>query len=176
MVPKDKKDLLKIAFISDLHMDWDYTEGMNSDCEMPVCCRSTSGLPSTSDKAAGKWGDIQCDIPPRTLQNLLDHLSNDVKPYAVLWGGDSISHNLESVSEESNIEVMKNTTQMVAEGLKGYNIFPTIGNHDTYPQDQITVGGHGFEPAIKEWSPSWTQFIDNEEDKNTWLLYGYFSK
>lgn len=52
-----------------------------------------------------------------------------------------------------------------------------MGNHDTYPQDQIRIGGDkGFEPSIKEWIPTWTQFIDDEEGKKTWLEYGYFSK
>jgi len=86
---------------------------------------------------------------------MLDHINNEVKPDAVFWGGDSVSHNIESLSVESNVEVMKNTTKMVVDGLKGYDIFPTMGNHDTYPQDQIHIGGKGFEPAIKEWTPEW---------------------
>lgn len=98
ITPKDKKDLIKIALVSDFHMDWDYTPGMNNDCHMPVCCRSDSGLPETPDKAAGKWGDYQCDIPSITLNNLFSHLSNDVKPDAVFWGGDSVPHNLQSLN------------------------------------------------------------------------------
>lgn len=176
MPKKDKGDLIKLALISDLHMDWDYTPGMNSVCQMPVCCRSSSGLPATPDNAAGKWGDYNCDIPPRTLQSLLDHISHEVKPDAVFWGGDSIPHNLESLHEDSSVAILKNTTQMVADGLKGYSIFAAMGNHDTYPQDQIRVGGEGFEQAIKEWAPSWAQFMDNAEATGTWLQYGYYSK
>ena len=135
MKTRDKSELIKLALISDFHMDWDYTPGMNSDCDMPICCRSTSGLPSTPEKAAGKWGDYNCDIPPRTLENLLDHIANEVKPDAIFWGGDSVPHNLNSQSVESNVEVMKNTTKLTVDHLKGYNIFPAMGNHDTYPQD-----------------------------------------
>lgn len=71
---------------------------------------------------------------------------------------------------------MKNTTNMVIEELKGLKVFPTMGNHDTYPQDQIRVGGPGFEEAIKEWVPSWVHFVDGEESKETWLKFGYFAK
>ena len=71
---------------------------------------------------------------------------------------------------------MQNTTKLISDGLEGYNVFPTMGNHDTYPQDQITVGGKGFEEAIKQWVPSWVQFVDDEENKKTWLNYGYFAK
>ena len=135
MTPKDKKDLFKIALITDLHMDWDYTEGMNSDCGKPLCCRHDSGLPKYVNFAAGKWGDFQCDPPPRTVENLLTHIKNEIKPDAVFWGGDSIAHNIETLTEQANVDVMINTTKLVADGLDGLPIFPTIGNHDTYPQD-----------------------------------------
>jgi len=39
-----------------------------------------------------------------------------------------------------------------------------MGNHDTYPQDQIRVGGTGFEQAIREWNPAWVQFVEGEAE------------
>jgi len=66
---------------------------------------------------------------------LLDHISNDVKPAAVFWGGDSVPHNLDSLNMITNVNIMRNTTKLVADGLEGYDVFPTMGNHDTYPQD-----------------------------------------
>ena len=66
---------------------------------------------------------------------MLSHIKNEIKPDAVLWGGDNIAHDLEKLSVESNVEVIINTTKLVADGLKGLNIIPTMGNHDTYPQD-----------------------------------------
>jgi sphingomyelin phosphodiesterase len=135
MTPKDKKDLFKVALISDLHMDWDYQEGMSNVCGRPVCCRSDSGHPKSPEMFAGKWGDYQCDPPKRTIQHMLDHISNEVKPDAVFWGGDSIPHNLDSLNLITNVNIMKNATKLVADGLKGYDVFPTMGNHDTYPQD-----------------------------------------
>lgn len=110
MAPKDKKDLIKIALITDLHMDWDYTPGMSNVCGLPTCCRSDSGLPKSPEQAAGKWGDYECDPPAITVQHLLDHISQDLKPAAVFWGGDSVPHNLDSLNMERNIEIMKNTT------------------------------------------------------------------
>ena len=56
------KDYIKIALISDLHMDFDYTPGMSNDCGKPLCCRSDSGLPQMNGQAAGKWGDFKCDL------------------------------------------------------------------------------------------------------------------
>lgn len=149
---------------------------MSKICGRPICCRSDSGLPATPDLAAGKWGDYLCDPPPITVKHMLDHIAKDVKPDAVFWGGDSIPHNLDSLNLPTNVEIMKNTTKLVADSLKDYPIFPTMGNHDTYPQDQIRVGGKGFQKAIREWVPSWIQFVDGEESQKTWLEYGYYAK
>ena len=46
---KDTEDRkpIKVALFSDLHIDYDYQEGMNNDCGKPICCRSDSGLPKT---------------------------------------------------------------------------------------------------------------------------------
>lgn len=66
---------------------------------------------------------------------MLDHIKDEVKPDAVFWGGDNVPHDLSKLDRKSNVETIKNTTKMVADGLKGINIIPTMGNHDTYPQD-----------------------------------------
>ena len=56
-----------------------------------------------------------------------------MKPDAVFWGGDSVPHNLDTLNEQTNVEIIKNVTQAVATGLEGYKVYPAIGNHDTYP-------------------------------------------
>ena len=57
----------------------------------------------------------------------------EVKPDVVFWGGDSVPHNVDSLDFDSNVAIMKNTTKIVSDGLRDLRIFPTIGNHDTYP-------------------------------------------
>lgn len=113
MKPKSKDELLKIALISDLHVDWDYTPGYSTECGKFTCCRHESGLAQSKDKAAGKWGDYQCDLPVSTLSNLLETVANEIKPDAVFWGGDSIPHNIESLTVEDNVNVMINTTKLI---------------------------------------------------------------
>ena len=106
---------------------------MSNDCGRPLCCRSDSGLPTGNAKAAQKWGDYNCDLNVGTLNNMLEYISKEVQPDAVLWGGDSVPHNVETLNLESNVAIMKNTTHIVADGLKDYRIYPAMGNHDTYP-------------------------------------------
>jgi len=58
----DKKDLVKVVMMSDLHMDWDYLPGADNSCGKPLCCRSDSGPAPTTERTAGKWGDFNCDL------------------------------------------------------------------------------------------------------------------
>ena len=89
--------------ISDLHIDYAYQEGADNKCGKPLCCRADSGKAPTKERRAGKWGDYKCDLNPKVLNSLLDHLKNDIKPDFLIWGGDTIPHNLDSLTFESNV-------------------------------------------------------------------------
>jgi sphingomyelin phosphodiesterase len=129
----NKEDLVKVVMMSDLHMDWDYLPGADNSCGKPLCCRSDSGLAPTAERAAGKWGDFKCDLNTLTLDSMLSHIKNEVKPDLVMWAGDSVPHNIDTLDFNANVNIMKNITKEVSEGLDGIKIFPCIGNHDTYP-------------------------------------------
>jgi len=161
--PRPKDELIKIALISDLHLSFDYTIGADTDCGKPLCCRSDSGINKNADKNAKKWGDYNCDLPVHTLENLFDFVNSDIKPDAVMWGGDSIPHNLDSLQIDNSVQIMKNVTKIVADKLSDYPIYPTIGNHDTYPQDIFKMLSPRSNPAVNQWSPEWLQFIPDEE-------------
>ncbi len=92
--------------MSDFHTDFDYKEGVSNNCGMPVCCRSDSGFPLNEAETSGKWGDYSCDIPVRTLKSMFKYIRDDIVPDFILWGGDSIPHNLETLTFESNVQVM----------------------------------------------------------------------
>ena len=71
---------------------------------------------------------------------------------------------------------MKNVTKTVVEGLPNHKgkIFPTIGNHDTYPQDVFSMSD--LDKAFMKWAPEWLQFIDDEESQQSFLKNQYFAK
>mmetsp|Transcript_9580 Transcript_9580/g.16092 ORF Transcript_9580/g.16092 Transcript_9580/m.16092 type:complete len:165 (-) Transcript_9580:931-1425(-) len=156
------KKPIKVALISDIHIDYDYTEGMDSDCGMPLCCRSDSGVPSDPQNAAGKWGDYSCDVPEKTVKNMLEEVRDTIQPDVVFWLGDSIPHNVESLNLDSNVHIMKNVTATVADLLQDYRVFPAIGNHDTYPQDILKFDEPRENEAINQWAPTWRPFLFEE--------------
>ena len=60
-------------------------------------------------------------------------------------------------------------------GLSGIRIFPTIGNHDTYPANIISRTSPHNNKIINEWIPSWDVFIDNEEQQKNFYDWGFYS-
>ena len=97
------REPLKVVLMSDLHLDYDYTPGMSNNCGKPLCCRSDSGFPSNIDETAGLWGDRHCDTSLKTLNSMFKYIKEDIKPDLIFWGGDSIPHNLDTLSLETNI-------------------------------------------------------------------------
>lgn len=106
---------------------------------------------------------------------MLEYIAEDLKPDVVFWGGDSVPHNVDSLNFDSNVAIMKNTTSLVSEGLKGYAVYPAIGNHDTYPQDIISMSAPRDNAAIQEWAPEWLKWIPDEEQQKNFLDWGYYS-
>jgi len=70
---------------------------------------------------------------------------------------------------------MKNVTKEIAEGLDDIAVYPTIGNHDTYPMDIIKAQEPRENDVINEWSPTWAQFIPDGKQLKSFLDYGYYS-
>ena len=89
---------MKFEFISDFHIDYDNVVGADNDCGKPLCCRSDSEIAPSEEWIAGNWGDYSSDLNVNTLNRFLSHIKDDIKPDFVLWAGDSISHNLDSLT------------------------------------------------------------------------------
>jgi hypothetical protein len=170
------RETIKIAMMSDLHIDYNYVEGNDNECGKILCCRVDSGVAPTKARAAGKWGDFNCDLNEKTMHNMFDFIESDIKPEAVLWGGDSIPHNVDTLNLKRNVEIVKNITHDVKTGLHDFQIFPTIGNHDTYPQDVIKMSIPRSNEAINQWMPTWKDFFT--PDMSQWDQFqdwGYYS-
>ena len=100
LMTERRQDLIAVAIISDLHVEFDYLPGSSNKCGDILCCRSRSGAPKSQEDVAGFWGDYRCDIPVYTLESMLGQIRDQIKPDAVFWLGDSISHNVGTLSAE----------------------------------------------------------------------------
>lgn len=65
----------RVLHLSDTHYDPEYVEGSLASCNEPLCCRTASGEVKNDTDRAGRWGDLRhCDLPFRTLDNMLEHI------------------------------------------------------------------------------------------------------
>lgn len=45
----------------------------------------------------------------------MEYVKDTVKPDAILWGGDTIPHDLDSLTTASSVNIMKNITKLVSD-------------------------------------------------------------
>ena len=93
------------------------------------------------------------------MKSLLSYINDEIQPDVALWGGDSIPHNIDTLVLENSVEIMKNVSAEVIGTIKNARIYPTIGNHDTYPQDIIKMSIPKENVAINQWIDSWDDLV-----------------
>ncbi len=109
-----------------------------------TCCRVNSGLGKDDSDRAGFWGSPgKCDVPARTVESALNFVGTNVNPDMVLWLGDNVYGSAYNVTQESETEVLIETTGMVKRALsfsgRKIPVFPVLGNHEGFPVDTFNV-------------------------------------
>ena len=125
---------IKFLQLTDIHYDPLYLPNSKKECDKPLCCEF--GIGNSFNDSAGKWGSYgRCDLPINTLENSLNHISNN-HPDLDYWlvTGDYVAHDIWRYTKDSNLRV----TQIVTQLIKKYNrnhilVVPVIGNHESVP-------------------------------------------
>lgn len=161
--------------ISDIHYDSLYSEGAPNNClfgDLSIgCCRNTS-VPIKPYDPAGKYGDHNCDSPLSLVEGILEYISTlDIK--FILWLGDNTNHGDFRQSLEKNINATKFLTSMFKKYFPNKRIYPSLGNHDTFPVDQINAKYYRLFESLYS---SWCDLISNDtRDCRHLLKGGYYS-
>ncbi|XP_015215223.2 cyclic GMP-AMP phosphodiesterase SMPDL3A [Lepisosteus oculatus] len=138
--------------VSDLHLDPTYHL---TDDHTKVCL-SSKGFPA---KNPGEFGDVMCDSPYQLIQSAFQFMKQvDQHPDFMIWTGDSPPHVLvKELSTETVIEVIRNMTHTIQEFFPSLPVYPALGNHDYWPQDQLPVSTNKIYQAVSDlWEP-WLQ-------------------
>lgn len=142
-----------ILHLSDIHFDQLYQINSSSTCLQGKfdlrCCRKDS-IPIYPFRNASKWGDFNCDTPILLIQNLLLWIKENYKGHKgnkkheenkeniIIYTGDTVAHNDISQSFMDNIQTLKDFSKLIQYYLPNITFIPTLGNHDTYPVDQMS--------------------------------------
>ncbi|KAI7799521.1 acid sphingomyelinase-like phosphodiesterase 3a precursor [Triplophysa rosa] len=139
----------KFWHISDLHLDPTYhvTE------DHTKVCFSSKGVPALDP---GEFGDFLCDSPYQLILSALDYMKHaDIQPEFIIWTGDSPPHvPKEKLSTDVVINVIANMTHTIRQYFPNLSVYPALGNHDYWPQDQLPTSENKIYDAVaKLWSP-----------------------
>lgn len=135
-IPKEGAPSFKVLHLSDTHYDPYYEPGANAECKEGIlCCRHSSGRPTSPNGAAGKWGDYRkCDMPKRSLDHMYQHIATTHPDIDyILWTGDLPPHDIWNQTKEENLKILKETVKQMSEIFPGVPIFPALGNHESAP-------------------------------------------
>lgn len=166
--PKPGSPKLRILHLSDIHLDPLYKEGTNTDCGEPLCCRADNGPPKKGIRGAGKWGDYRsCDVPPRTLDNLFQHLKSIQDKFdCIYWTGDLPPHNIWSQTRTDQTKAISVLTDYFLKYLPKKTLFPVVGNHESapvnsFPPSYIT-GNNSISWLYSALNKSWANWLPKE--------------
>ncbi|XP_070773329.1 sphingomyelin phosphodiesterase isoform X2 [Enoplosus armatus] len=112
--PKPGSPQSRVLFLTDIHWDQEYVAGSTADCKDPLCCRKDSGSPSWRRREAGYWGTYsKCDLPLRTVENLLENAATAGPWDWVYWTGDIPAHNVWSQTRKQQLSELTVISRLI---------------------------------------------------------------
>lgn len=137
---------------------------------------------------ASTFGNYECDPPEVLLNHSLNHISGTAEENKYefsIFTGDIVDHdeihcdaNTTKFAEIRSYKIMKHF-------LKDIPIFPTLGNHDTFPYGQLApqkLGNTTLDSSVYHWndelmSELWTSngWLNKSEQKEIKLHYSAFA-
>ncbi|CAI2361037.1 unnamed protein product [Moneuplotes crassus] len=170
--PKERKTV-SILHITDVHLDFDYTEGMNAKCNEPLCCREINGPPKHPENAAGKYGDYNCDLPPIVAEMMIEYVKElPDQPDFIFWTGDNIAHDIWNQSSHKNAEYTIQMTNWLQKHYADIPVFTTPGNHEFYPVNVMTFDE--VDPLFEMLGGVWRNWLDDQAYES-FINYGFYS-
>ncbi|KAM9355290.1 cyclic GMP-AMP phosphodiesterase SMPDL3A [Pholidichthys leucotaenia] len=138
--------------ITDLHLDPSY----HLAPDPTKVCFSSKGTPV---KDAGVFGDFLCDSPYRLIESAFAHMAPLTWPQDfIIWTGDSPPHvPVGELSTDMVIHVIGNMTQTIRQHFPNLTVYPALGNHDYWPQDQLPTSTNDIYKAVAEFWKPWLQ-------------------
>jgi len=186
-ISADKK-FLRVAHVSDLHVDGRYMVGGEANCnfgETVACCRINSYNSSLYDKQfvhgrippdqlskpAGYWGELPCDTPWALMGNAMDALKavGGKEGYDLaLFTGDLVAHDdLYRYSRDFVEYSAQGLFDILKYAIGDAPLMPTLGNHDSSPEN--TFAPHNL-PGGRGHQYSWeTDYLSSLWQSKGWM-------
>ncbi|XP_063299529.1 acid sphingomyelinase-like phosphodiesterase 3a [Pelobates fuscus] len=157
----------KFWHITDLHLDFSY----HITGDHTKVCLSSKGANASNP---GIFGDFLCDSPYQLILSAIQNIKDsEQKADFMIWTGDSPPHiPANELSTKMVIDIIGNMSTTIRSFLPDLQVFPALGNHDYWPQDQFPVEASEIYTAVAEYWKPWL----NEEALVTLRKGGYYSQ
>ena len=164
--------------ITDVHLDLLYSPNSPNNCILGNiglgCCRKDD-LPKKPYKNASIWGDYNCDDSLKLANETLHYISNmNLDLDFIFFTGDIVDHHFFSETPDRNLNTMKQFYDLMKYHFKDIKVYPCLGNHDTWPLDQLappSVFNHFIMNFITD---EWDEWLDSSALK-TVKYGGYYT-
>ncbi|KAI4814708.1 hypothetical protein KUCAC02_003892 [Chaenocephalus aceratus] len=176
--PKPGSPQSRVLFLTDIHWDQAYAVGSAADCKDPLCCRADSQAPKWRRREAGFWGTYsKCDLPLRTVENLLENAARDGPWDWVYWTGDIPAHNIWSQTRKQQLSELTVITRLIHKYLGPHvTVYPAIGNHESTPVNSFPPpfvhGNRSMSWLYDTMAEEWSAWLPEQALKT--LRYGGF--
>jgi len=169
--------------ISDLHLDYKYTEGgdMSNFCHQRV--ENNNSTPSINSDIVGPAGNYHCDSPAALVESALLAMKRlNPNPDFIVWTGDSAPHWWNPVpSEDYILNVTKSVFTRLDKLFPSVAIIPALGNHDSSPPDQFPQYNPEDKVKPEYYMKLWRKgaygdHINDTEARENFLKCGFYSK
>ena len=177
IIKKSNQDITgNILHLSDIHFDPYYSVGSPANCLLGStglgCCRNYD-IPIEPYRNAEKYGDYNCDTPFIFINKTFGLLSN-YNFDAIIWTGDTVGHHDFNQSIDQNLNTISEISELFKFHFPNIPIFPCIGNHDTWPIDQMAQPPYN-KYFLNQLTEIWNEWI-TKDSYNTFMTGGYYSK
>ena len=112
----------------------------------------------------------------QTFENMLNFVTDEIRPDMIFWTGDNTSHNVWSNTADETTMYTITVTTMIQQAFKNTEItmFPIHGNHDTWVEEfqDFTKPGNNYE--INHFKKYWEQWLD-EAAMEQFGKYGFYA-
>lgn len=173
---------IRVLHMTDIHIDLKYKVGSATNCILGDtglgCCRSTD-VPKDPAGSAGLWGDINCDNPLPFLNGTLHWIIDNTAPIdVVLLTGDFVDHHDFVQSWDDNKETIQTASNTFSDVFSIVSsppiIIPILGNHDTYPVDQL-IPIITAPTILGDIGTIWSSWLLSDDARTTFKKCGYYT-
>ncbi|KAF2236806.1 hypothetical protein EV356DRAFT_481645 [Viridothelium virens] len=144
VAPDPSGENINVLHLSDWHLDPRYDIGSEANCSQYLCCRpyatNTDLDTDIEDPSipASRFGYLYCDSPPDLALSSFASMPDFFNMSSVSFGiftGDIVSHDNGDQLSRAYVEYEEKVTYETFKAeMRNVPVYPTLGNHDSFPE------------------------------------------